>query len=397
MFDLSFQETRELISSCMKVEPMSIPVYVQGPPGCGKSSIVNDLADDIAVAYQIPRKKVVSRTISLTSFDAVDIRGLPVPDIEAKVTTWLTPFIFSFNEDDIGILLFDELASANPIVQVSIFRIMLERRLDSFVIPEGIYLMAAGNRKIDQSVVFDLPAPLRNRMMIVTMVPTIEDFTIYAIKKNFEPSIVSFLNFRDNYLFNMRANSDDMSFATPRSWEFVNNFITSGREKTMVMEDGSDFNYIPSEGIAKMLDGGNTKNNKLFQTAISGLVGKAAATEYITFRAIEDKLPKMEDILAAKEYKIDINEMGVTYAIAGKLASHLNKVGQKKMASDFDLQKAIVKFIRMYDSRPEMIIVLFKTFNQYMPQFGMTMSLSKDPVVKQFMESVNAVIRASHS
>ena len=257
--------------------------------------------------------------------------------------------------------------------------------------------MAAGNRKIDQSVVFDLPAPLRNRMMIVTMVPTIEDFTGYAIKKNFEPSIVSFLNFRDNYLFNMRANSDDMSFATPRSWEFVNNFITSGREKTMVMEDGSDFNYIPSEGIAKMLDGGNTKNNKLFQTAISGLVGKAAATEYITFRAIEDKLPKMEDILAAKEYKIDINEMGVTYAIAGKLASHLNKVGQKKMASDFDLQKAIVKFIRMYDSRPEMIIVLFKTFNQYMPQFGMTMSLSKDPVVKQFMESVNAVIRASHS
>ena len=190
------------------------PVFLWGPPGVGKSSVVKKVAEDAGLAVIDIRAALL---------DPTDLRGIPT--IEDGKAVWCPPSFLPSDPESVGLLFFDELSSAPPLVQASLYQLTLDRRVGEYVLPDGWRVIAAGNRAEDASISFRMPAALSNRFIHLDFEVDYEDWRGWAVDNEIHPLVLGFIGTRRELLFNM-ANTD-RGFPTPRSWEIVSDAIRS--------------------------------------------------------------------------------------------------------------------------------------------------------------------------
>src|SRR5215472_12581872 len=103
------REVTATLVSLFGQDKRNIVVFLQGPPGIGKTALVGQAA-------QNARKELFS--LALPTCESVDLRGLP--RILDGATRWASPL----PKNGQGVLLLDELASAAPDVQVAAHHIV---------------------------------------------------------------------------------------------------------------------------------------------------------------------------------------------------------------------------------------------------------------------------------
>ena len=98
------QEITTTLTTLFKQSHRSIVVFLQGPPGMGKTAVIGQAAQQASKEL---------RTFALPTCESVDLRGLPT--VEKGSTIWASPLPRTGQ----GVLLLDELSSAAPDVQVA--------------------------------------------------------------------------------------------------------------------------------------------------------------------------------------------------------------------------------------------------------------------------------------
>ena len=192
---------------------LRLSVMIWGPPGVGKSSVVAAVARDAELSFI---------DLRLGQLAPTDLRGLPVAD--GEVARWLPPEFLP--REGAGVLFLDELNMAPPTLQGIAQQLILDRRVGSYVVPDGWFIWAAGNRKEDRASVFDMPAPLANRFAHLEVLPDVESFRLYAINAGFHERIVAFLAFRPSLLH--KLDPARPAWPSPRSWEMADALYKAG-------------------------------------------------------------------------------------------------------------------------------------------------------------------------
>jgi hypothetical protein len=187
-----------LVSKNLKISTM-----IWGPPGIGKSSIVAQIAQ---------KHKIDFVDVRLSQLAPTDLRGLPVA--EDGISKWYPPEFLP--REGNGILFLDELNMAPPAMQGVAQQLILDRRVGSYVVPEGWHIWAAGNRKEDRATVFDMPAPLANRFLHLQVEPDFDSFKVYALAAKVHEQIIAFLSFRPSLLH--KLDPQQPAWPSPRSW-----------------------------------------------------------------------------------------------------------------------------------------------------------------------------------
>jgi len=254
------------------------PVFVWGPPGVGKSSVVAAIAK---------KQKLDLLDVRASLLDPTDLRGIPA--IEAGQAVWTPPSFLPQDPDSKGILFFDELNAAPPLVQASLYQLTLDRRIGEYQLPDGWRILGAGNRAEDASVVFRMPAALSNRFVHIDFEVNIDDWAEWATINKIHPLVIGFIRLRREMLFDM--NNHDRAFPTPRSWEMVSDTL-----KTF-----GDFKDI--------------------EDVIIGIVGEGASIEFLAFcqTALSEEmvLKIIDDPEKAKIPK----DLGALYALVSYVAA----------------------------------------------------------------------------
>ncbi len=235
-----------------------LPVFIWGPPGIGKSSIVRQLADARGLEFL---------DLRLSLLDPTDLKGVPYFDSEHREGVWASPSFLPKDPQSRGILFLDEINTAPPAVQASAYQLILDRRVGEYELPEGWSIVAAGNRESDRGVVYRMPAPLANRFVHFEMEVDLEDWKRWAYGAGVEPLLVAYLSHSPGSLFAFDPASQAKSFPTPRSWSYVDRLLKSG---------------LPQE---------------LLLDAISGAVGKEEAVSFLSFAQVAEELPDLDAIL----------------------------------------------------------------------------------------------------
>ena len=236
-----------------------LPLFIWGAPGIGKSSIIKKIAKDENLNFI---------DLRLSLLDPTDLKGIPFFDAKSREGVWAKPS-FLPKEDDIsnGILFLDEINTAPPAVQASAYQLILDRRVGEYILPDGWSIVAAGNRQSDRGVIYKMPPPLANRFVHFDMEVDFDDWKVWAYRQNIDLSIIAFLEYDKSMLFRFDPKTNQKSFATPRSWEFVDTIIQSNIPPNLLLD------------------------------SISGAVGKEVAIGYISFKDIVDRLPNLNYIL----------------------------------------------------------------------------------------------------
>ena len=267
------------------------PVFIWGPPGVGKSSVVSAIA-------KTGRLNLIDIRASL--LDPTDIRGIPyIKEDEAK---WSPPSFLPNDPKSKGVLFFDELNAAPPLVQASLYQLTLDRKVGEYSLPDGWRIIAAGNRAEDASIVFRMPAALTNRFIHLDFEVDVDDWIAWAIDHHIHPLVIGFIRTRRELLFDMR--NIERAFPTPRSWEMLSDILGSL---------GS-----PREAADVLI----------------GVVGEGAAMEFLGFcdTAISEDLIK--DIIKDPGKAKLPTELGNTYALISYLSSRSKEAVVMKAAAN---------------------------------------------------------------
>lgn len=184
------------------------PAFIWGPPGVGKSAIVTQLAKEQGLELIDIRAPLL---------DPTDLRGIPA--VVGDRAQWFPPSFLPNASVNRGVLFFDELNAASPIVQASLYQLILDRRVGEYTLPDGWIIVAAGNREEDRSVVYRMPDALANRFVHLKFEPSFDDWRAWAVARALNPTVVAFLSLRRELLHKPVAN--ERAFPTPRSWEIA--------------------------------------------------------------------------------------------------------------------------------------------------------------------------------
>jgi MoxR-like ATPase len=248
---------------------LRLSVMIWGPPGVGKSSVVAQVARDAELSFV---------DLRLGQLAPTDLRGLPVA--EGKVARWLPPEFLPI--EGAGVLFLDELNMAPPTLQGIAQQLILDRRVGSYVVPDGWFIWAAGNRKEDRASVFDMPAPLANRFAHLEVLPDFESFRLYAIGQAFHERLIAFLAYRPALLH--KLDPARPAWPSPRSWEMANALHCAGLD-------------------------------------VAPAVGPGAAAEFEAFLKMYAKLASIDDVLAGQGETIRFpDEPSARYAVTIGLA-----------------------------------------------------------------------------
>ncbi|MCH9812931.1 MAG: MoxR family ATPase [Epsilonproteobacteria bacterium] len=278
-----------------------VPVFLWGPPGIGKSSIVAQIAKEKAIEFI---------DLRLSLLDPTDLRGIPFFDAANHQAIWAPASFLPEGTQTKGILFLDELNAAAPMVQASAYQLILDRKIGEYTLPDGWSIVAAGNRESDRGVVYRMPAPLANRFVHLEMEPNIQDWRDWALKSDIESSIISYIGYRPDALFAFDTSKDSHAFATPRSWAYVSQILRS----------------IPDPDIVMPM--------------IMGAIGEELAASYLGFREVADSLPDINDILEGKAVEIPKDHAALhilTTAVVQRTKAHASAQTLAHIV-DFSLQ-----------------------------------------------------------
>ncbi len=266
-------------------------VMLWGAPGIGKSQGIRQLARHIE---ERTGKKTVVTDVRLLLFNPIDLRGIPTSNKDKTLAVWLRPHIFQMDEseDTVNILFLDEISAAPQSVQAAAYQITLDRVVGEHKLPENCIVIAAGNRTTDKSVAYKMPKALANRLLHIEAQGSFKSWKEWAIGNGVNDKVIGFLSFRHNYLMNFDSASDDLAFATPRSWEMVSNIL----------------NFV-SDDVDKVFP------------LISGLVGTGIAVEFRTWAKVYKQLPNIKDIFDGKQPPLP-DSTDAMYALVSAMTSY---------------------------------------------------------------------------
>lgn len=203
------------------------PVIILGTFGIGKSAGVNLAAAKLGYtvvdyrASEVLPEDIGGIGVPMTQGDADMYVQRAVPDIiqacrAAHISTGMPVLLF-----------LDEITSALPAVQAALFQVFLDRKAGGQALPQGTYVVAAGNLASDRSVVEELARPLLNRAMVYNFIgPTLEEYKRLMSVEEFHPVVQTFLEVHPQYVCD-KINPDNEQSPTPRSLETASDLLKS--------------------------------------------------------------------------------------------------------------------------------------------------------------------------
>lgn len=288
------------------------PLFIYGAPGIGKSEIPKQVFGTIAKAKGLEfviwdhaskeqkeemfanrGKYFVLCDQRLSQMDTTDLRGIPKMNsdrIDPMPPSWV---LFFCHPDAEGVIFFDELNLATPVVQGSAYQIIHDRSMADMKLTKKALLIAAGNRAEDKAFTFELAEPLRDRFNEIELYPDVESWSTWAAKSKVNPHLISFVNWKEVYLYR-RSDGGTDKMTTPRGIARASRMIGS---LPIVNPDANLY--------------------------VSMSVGEAFATEFQAYVKYFEELNW--DTIFAEPETVTNMEVNKLFAVSGGLCEHFLK------------------------------------------------------------------------
>src|SRR5215212_12035331 len=187
------------------------PVFIWGPPGIGKSSLVQQFAAQVGLPC-----------VSLLGSQLAPEDLIGVPQILDGVSRFCPPAMIA--RKDPYCLFLDELNACSHEVQKAFYSLIHERRLGEYSLPPDSIVIGAGNRAQDSAIVKPMSSALLNRMVHVHLKVSHRDWLEWAGGNGIHPLILDYIAARPDHLWSQPPKHEE-PFSTPRSWHMLSDAL----------------------------------------------------------------------------------------------------------------------------------------------------------------------------
>ena len=289
---LSLHAAKELLSAAI---PQKVPIFIVGKPGCGKTSLVHEVAKELQYRLML--------CTPVTS-GPEDFKGLPfVVNASVEKKADFLPFgdlYQMIHATEPTLVLIDDLGQSNTSVQASLMHLVLAREVAGHKISDQVSFVACSNRKADRAGVSSVIEPLKSRFLtIVELEPLASEFYALANRLGFASELISFLMYRPELINDFQPTAELTNSPSQRTAEHVSQILE------MQLSQQTEF------------------------VAIAGAAGEGFAAEFKGYLEIYRNLPDLGNIILNPTEAEVPKDPAVLYALTGALAN-------KTSATNFD-------------------------------------------------------------
>ena len=205
------------------------PILLMGPPGIGKTQIMEQIARECGIA-------LVSYTI--THHTRQSAVGLPFivkknyGEEEFSVTEYTMSEIISSVYDKMektglkeGILFIDEINCVSETLAPMMLQFLQGKTFGNQKVPEGWVIVTAGNPPEYNKSVREFDVVTLDRIKKIDVEADFDVWKEYAYQQGIHPAVISYLELRRKNFYRVENTVDGKIFATARGWEDLSRLI----------------------------------------------------------------------------------------------------------------------------------------------------------------------------
>lgn len=231
------------------------PVLLIGPPGIGKTQIMEQIAKECRIG-------LVAYTITHhTRQSAVGLPFIEKKTYEGKeyaITQYTMSEIVAAIYEKIratglkeGILFIDEINCVSETLAPTMLQFLQCKTFGNHRIPEGWVIAAAGNPPEYNKSVREFDVVTLDRIKRILVEPDFDAWLEYACREQIHPAILSYLKIKPQYFCHIETTVDGKLFATPRGWEDLSRFMDAYERLGKTTDREVIFQYLQHPKIAK--------------------------------------------------------------------------------------------------------------------------------------------------
>lgn len=194
----------------------SRPVFIWGPPGIGKTAIINAFGAELGMP-------VISLLGSQLAPE--DLIGVPrIVEKDGAVFSIFAPPRLIAGHASAIVLFCDEFNASSPEVQKAFYSLITEQRLGEAHLPPGSIVLLAGNRAQDNAITRSVSSALMNRVLHVELFPDRRDWLLWAYGAGVHEYVLKYIETRPDHLFSAPPKTEE-PFSSPRSWHILSDAL----------------------------------------------------------------------------------------------------------------------------------------------------------------------------
>ena len=231
------------------------PILLMGPPGIGKTAIMEQVAEECNVG-------LVAYTI--THHTRQSAVGLPrivtrcYNGKEVSITEYTLSEIIASVYDCMertgkkeGILFIDEINCVSETLAPAMLALLQNKTFGSHKIPEGWVLVAAGNPPEYNKSVREFDIVTLDRVRKLEIQPDCDTWLKYAAQQNVHQAVISYLSMKKERFYSVENTVDGKFFVTARGWEDLSRLIQSYEKLGIEVSAGLAGEFLQKEETAE--------------------------------------------------------------------------------------------------------------------------------------------------
>lgn len=231
------------------------PLLLIGPPGVGKTQIMEQVASECNIA-------LVAYTI--THHTRQSAVGLPFiskkiyDGVECSVTEYTMSEIVASIYDKIeatgrkeGILFIDEINCVSETLAPTMLQFLQYKTFGNRSIPQGWVIITAGNPPEYNRSVRDFDTVTLDRVRKMNIEPDYKIWKEYALKQGIHSAIITYLDIRKENFYRVERTVDGTFFVTARGWEDLSEMLLTCEALSLPVTEDLVIQYIQYNTIAR--------------------------------------------------------------------------------------------------------------------------------------------------
>lgn len=231
------------------------PVFLMGPPGIGKTAIMEQIAQELDVCLV---------SYSMTHHTRQSALGLPF--IEKKVFNRKEYQVSEYTMSEIiasvyetmeatgkkeGILFLDEINCVSETLAPTMLQFLQCKTFGNQAVPGGWVIVAAGNPPEYNKSVREFDLVTLDRVRRIDIEPKLSVWQDYARAHRLHPAVTAYLELRPQHFYKIENDVDGVQFVTARGWEDLSAYLQAADKLALPVDEGVIGQYLRHPEVAR--------------------------------------------------------------------------------------------------------------------------------------------------
>lgn len=231
------------------------PVFLMGPPGVGKTAIMEQVAGELGVGML---------SYSMTHHTRQSALGLPYIQhktyggkeyaVSEYTMSEIIASIYDLMEETgvkEGILFLDEINCVSETLAPIMLQFLQYKVFGRHRVPDGWVVVTAGNPPEYNNSVREFDVVTWDRLKRIDVEPDFDVWKEYAYKTGVHPAVLTYLEIRKADFYKIESTIDGKRFVTARGWDDLSQMIILYEKNNLPVDEDLVGQYLQDTKIAK--------------------------------------------------------------------------------------------------------------------------------------------------